>query len=355
MQYFAENFDPQKYDGLIDLSGNENITLMCHNETKKLIVRKKISGINMELYKQLVNVRHRNLVQVIGLEESKFNFYYTYEEYINGITLAEILVNGTIPEEKAVQWIEQLCKAVKLLHEQNPIIIHRDIKPGNIMLSSDGVIKLIDFDASKEFTPNKQRDTELIGTPDYAAPEQYGFASSDPRTDVYAIGILFHELITGYKPNEIKSPYQGKYKKVIQNCIELDPKRRYQNVQELERQLGMYEVPGIIGHIPGFRTGVWWKKEVALGAYIIMAILMVISFFSQWNLHENMVKSLFVLGCWIILCLPPYLLITNFLRVWEKFPLLRSRIIIVKALGVILYLLLGLWLFSIATSIEKSL
>ena len=92
-----------------------------------------------------------------------------------------------------------------------------------------------------------------------------------------------------------------------------------------------------------------------MGAYIIMAILMGSSFFSQWNLHENMVKSLVVLGCWIILCLPPYLLITNFLRVWEKLPLLRSRIIIVKALGVILYLLLGLWLFSIATSIEKSL
>lgn len=354
MQYFAEDFDPQQYDSLIDLSGHENITLMCHNETKKLIVRKTISGINQELYKQLVNVRHRNLVQVMGLEETQFTCY-TYEEYINGETIAEILANGPIPEEKAVQWIGQLCEAVSLLHEQSPIIIHRDIKPGNIILSSDGVIKLIDFDASKEFTPNKQRDTELIGTPNYAAPEQYGFASSDPRTDVYAIGILFHELITGYKPNEIKSPYQGRYKKIIQNCIELDPKRRYQNVQELERQLGIYEVPGLIGHIPGFRTGVWWKKEIALGVYIILVVLMAIAFFSQWNLHGNIVKSLVVLGCWIILCIPPYLLITNFLRVWEKLPLLRSRIIIVRAFGVILYLLLGLWLFSIATSIEQRL
>lgn len=354
MQYFVKNFDPHEYEGLIDLSGNENITLMCHTKTKKLIVRKTISGINMQLYKQLVNIRHKNLVKVMGMKETEFNCY-TYEEYINGETLSEILANGPVMEDKAVQWIGQLCEAVSLLHEQSPIIIHRDIKPGNIILSSDDVIKLIDFDASKEFTPHKQRDTELIGTPNYAAPEQYGFASSDPRTDVYAIGILFHELITGYKPNEIKSPYQGRYKKIIQNCIELDPNRRYQNIQELEQQIGMHKVPGIIGHIPGFRTGVWWKKEVALGAYIIMAILMGSSFFSQWNLHENMVKSLVVLGCWIILCLPPYLLITNFLRVWEKLPLLRSRIIMVKVFGVILYLLLGLWLFSIATSIEKNL
>jgi eukaryotic-like serine/threonine-protein kinase len=354
MQYFAENFDPQEYEGLIDLSGNENITLMCHTKTKKLIVRKTIGGINMQLYKQLVNVRHRNLVQVMGLKETEFNCH-TYEEYINGETLTEILANGPVPEEKAVQWIGQLCEAVSLLHEQSPIIIHRDIKPGNIILSSDGVIKLIDFDASKEFTPNKQRDTELIGTPNYAAPEQYGFASSDPRTDVYAIGILFHELITGYKPNEIKAPYQGQYKKIIQNCIELDPKRRYQNVQELECQLGMYEVTGFIGYIPGFRTGVWWKREIALGVYIIIAVLMTIAFLSQWNLHGNIVKALLVLGCLIILCVPPYLLITNFLRVWQKLPLLRSRIIIVKVFGAIIYLLLGLWLFSIATSIEQHL
>ena len=259
MQYFAEDFDPQEYESLTDLSGNENITLMCHNETKKLIIRKTINGINMELYKQLVNVRHRNLVQIMGLKETELNCY-TYEEYINGETLAEILGNGTISEEKAVHWIRQLCEAVRFLHEQSSIIIHRDIKPSNIMLSFDGIIKLIDFDASKEFTPNQQRDTELIGTPYYAAPEQYGFASSDPRTDVYAIGILFHELITGYKPNEINSPYKGRYKKIIQKCIELDPKRRYQSIQELEYQIGMNRVTGLLRKYQGCAPGYGGNK-----------------------------------------------------------------------------------------------
>ncbi|TWH48286.1 serine/threonine-protein kinase [Sporomusa sp. KB1] len=354
MQYFAEDFDPQEYDSLTDLSGNENVTLMCHNETKKLIVRKIISGINKELYKQLVHVRHKNLVQVMGLEETTSNCY-TYEEYINGETLAEILAKGPIQEEKAVHWIRQLCEAVRLLHEQSPSIIHRDIKPDNIMLSSDGVIKLIDFDASKEFTPNKQRDTQLVGTPNYAAPEQYGFASSDPRTDVYAMGILFHELITGYKPNEINFSYKGRYGKIIQKCIELDPKKRYQSVQELERQLGVHEVTGLIEHIPGFRTGTWWKKEIALGAYIIIAVFMTASVCSEWNLHGNIVKSLAVLGCWVILFVPPYILITNFLRLREKLPLLRSKFIIVKVFGAVLYLLLWLLLFSSTTSIERRL
>ena len=271
MQYFAEDFDPQEYDSLTDLSGNENITLMCHNKTKKMIVRKTISGINKELYKQLVHVRHENLVQVMGLEETE-SVCYTYEEYINGETLAQIIAKGSTCEEKVLHWIGQLCQAVRLLHEQSPIIIHRDIKPANIMLSPDGIIKLIDFDAAKEFTPNKQRDTQLVGTPNYAAPEQYGFAASDPRTDIYAIGILFHELITGYKPNEINSPYKGPYEKTIQKCIELDPKRRYRSVQELERQLGINGVTGFIEKIPGFRTRIWKRKAVASVICIIIVV-----------------------------------------------------------------------------------
>lgn len=354
MQYFVEDFDPQEYDSMTDLSGNENVTLMCHNKTKKLIVRKTISGINKKLYKQLVHVRHENLVKVMGLEETVSNCY-TYEEYINGETLAQILDNGSMPEEKAVHWIRQLCQAVRLLHEQSPIIIHRDIKPDNIMLSSDDIIKLIDFDASKEFTPNKQRDTELVGTPNYAAPEQYGFAASDPRTDIYAIGILLHELITGYKPNEIKYPYEGRYRKVIQKCIELDPKKRYQSVQELERHLGMHVVTGAIGYIPGFRTGIWWKKEIALGVYIIMAVLMTIVCCYTWDVHRNIVKLLAVIGYCGIFFLPPYILITNFLWLWKKLPLLRSRIIIVKAFGVILYLLLWILLLYSATAIGQRL
>lgn len=108
--------------------------------------------------------------------------------------------------EKAVDYIEQLCAVVRVLHEQKPIIIHRDIKPSNVMLSADGVIKLIDFDASKDFTPDEKRDTELIGTFNYAAPEQYGFASSDPRTDIYIL-LAFCFMSLSPVPNQMRSGY----------------------------------------------------------------------------------------------------------------------------------------------------
>lgn len=338
MQCFSEGFDPEDYDGIADIRGNASVTLMSHNQTEKLIVRKTISGINKELYKQLVHIRHENLVQILGLDETESNCY-TYEEYIEGKTLKEILADEPVSEEEAANWIGQLCEAVRMLHEQSPIIIHRDIKPGNIMLTTDGVIKLIDFDAAKEFISGRPRDTELIGTPDYAAPEQYGFATSDPRTDIYAIGVLFHELLTGYKPNEGRSPYKGRYKYIIQNCIELDPQRRYRSIKELERQLGLRGIRMLIGVIPGFRTGVWWKKLIATISYIVAAVCAVST------LYED--PTLLLLGCLITTFVPPYLQITNPLRFRERLPLIKSRSVPIKIAGVVLYLLIWLLLFAI--------
>ena len=271
MQYFTEDFNPREYDGIADITGNKQTTLMAHNRTGKRIVRKQIGGINEGLYKQLTQIRHDNLIRVLGLETTAEGCY-TYEEYIEGKTLAEILAGGPIPEKTAVQWIEQVCSAVKALHKQAPAIIHRDIKPSNVMLSSLGVIKLIDFDAAKELSSRKQRDTELIGTPDYAAPEQYGFAPSNPRTDIFAIGVLFQELLTGHRPSEGKAPYKGRYRAVIQNCTALDPKRRYRNVRVLTRQLGLRGIGRLTRHIPGFRTGKWWKTWIALTAYTVVLL-----------------------------------------------------------------------------------
>jgi serine/threonine protein kinase len=322
---------------MTDLRGNARVTLMIHNKTGKLIVRKTISKKNKGLYQQLVHVRHENLVNMLSVEETESGCY-TYEEYISGKTLTEVLADGPVPEETALRWIKQLCSAVRVLHEQNPVIIHRDIKPGNIMLTSDGVIKLIDFDAAKEFSSDKHRDTELIGTPDYAAPEQYGFAPSGPRTDIYAIGILFHELLTGYKPNEGKANYNGRYKHIIQNCIELDPGKRYRNIRELERQLRWRGIGRIIGKIPGFRTGVWWKILIASAAYISIAV------FAFNAVYTN--QDFLMMGRAVVTLGPLYLIIANPLQFRERMPLLRSKSKFLRALGFMLYLMIWSYLVS---------
>jgi len=338
MQYFTNIFDPRDYNSVADLGGNADVTLMIHSKTGKSIVRKAVGAAGKDIYTALTNISNDNLVQVLGMEEVGSDFFM-YEEYINGNTLAEVLKGGPVSEDVAYRWIQQLCNAVKTLHEFDPPLIHRDIKPGNIILSSDGVIKLIDFDATKKFTSQKKRDTELIGTPDYAAPEQYGFAPSSPQTDIYAIGILFHELVTGHKPNEGSIVYKGRYKHVIRRCTELDPKMRYKNIHGLERQLGMHGIRQVIWNIPGFRTGAWWKSLIATISYIIAIIFVISTVWYEQN-PAILLWNTFLLA-------PPYILLTNPLRIRDKLPLLDSRRLALKLLGAALYILAWLTLLTL--------
>ena len=136
-------------------------------------------------------------------------------------------------EDEAVSMIIQLCRILKQLHRCRSPIIHRDLKPANIMISSDGVVKLIDFNAAKEYRMGQMEDTCLMGTREYAAPEQYGFGQSDARTDIYALGVILNRLLTGDFPKN--KLYEGRLKPVIQTCIQMDADARYQSVELLER------------------------------------------------------------------------------------------------------------------------
>jgi len=215
------------YEHVTDIAEKGRVVVLRHRENGRLVTRKRIEAANKALYEQLIALRHENLVQILAMREEDGHFY-TYEEYAAGKTLAETLAEGTVEEGIAVDWITQLCGIVAMLHEQNPPIVHRDLKPSNIILS-EGVVKLIDFNAAKSVTQGKERDTELMGTPGYAAPEQYGYGASDARTDIYAIGRIFEELLG--------SGYTGRFRKIIKTCLEIDPKNRYASVAELQRQL----------------------------------------------------------------------------------------------------------------------
>src|SRR6266849_514241 len=104
--------------------------------------------------------------------------YFLVMEYIEGQTLEDLLERqgAPFPERRVLRWAEQLCDVLQYLHSQNPPIIFRDMKPGNIMLTRPGHIKLIDFGIARFFRPTHGPDTQLLGTPGYAPPEQYGTA-----------------------------------------------------------------------------------------------------------------------------------------------------------------------------------
>ena len=133
----------------------------------------------------LARLRHPNLPTVTD----KFDIggrYYLVMEFIQGETLQQKLDRGEgpFPEEQVWDWTRQLCDVLGYIHGQNPPIVFRDIKPGNIMVDQFGQIKLIDFGIVRFFKPGQDKDTTLLGTLGYAAPEQHGTGQTDARSDV---------------------------------------------------------------------------------------------------------------------------------------------------------------------------
>lgn len=209
----------------------KSIVLLRHNELKKEIICRKCKGSG-EVYKILNGISFANLPQVYAVSQEK-NQIIVLEEFISGATVADILLNGLYEERGVRKVIKGVCDALTVLHSNG--IVHRDIKPENIMITDNGTIKLIDFDAARLFKNGQSKDTKIIGTAGYAAPEQLGLAQSDERTDIFAVGVLMNVMLTGEHPS--KKLYKGKLTKIIEKCIQLDPKKRYNSAEELKKSL----------------------------------------------------------------------------------------------------------------------
>ena len=132
---------------------------------------------------------------------------------MTGQNLEEMLVGQNISEKEAVFIISQLCDALKPLHNADPPIICRDLKAANVMITMDKEVKIIDFDIARTYQKGQHCDTEMMGTKEYAAPEQYGFRQTDARTDIYAMGVLLNYIISGKYP--VEEIVDGKLKWII--------------------------------------------------------------------------------------------------------------------------------------------
>jgi hypothetical protein len=197
----------------------------------------------------LARLRHPNLPGVY----ERFSIgarHYLAMEYIDGQTLEQrqrAAGNKPLPEAEVLDWARQLCDVLTYLHGQRPPIIFRDLKPGNVMLTAKGEIKLIDFGIARVFSPGRTQDTQLLGTPGFAPPEQYGKAQTDPRADVYALGCTLYALLTGYDPgttpfalppmhtrNPALSPH---VQRAIERATQHDREQRYPSADAFARDL----------------------------------------------------------------------------------------------------------------------
>lgn len=209
----------------------KSIILLRHNKLKKDIICRKFTG-DCSAYKILRDISFANIAAVFDVSEVE-NEVTVLEEFVNGVTVADILLNGLYDERGVKHIVKSLCDALTVIHSYG--IVHRDIKPENVMITDNGTIKLIDFDAARLFKNGQSKDTKIMGTAGYAAPEQFGLAQSDERTDIFALGVLMNVMLTGEHPS--KKLYKGKMTKIIEKCIQLDPQKRYTTAAELKKSL----------------------------------------------------------------------------------------------------------------------
>lgn len=196
------------------------------------VIVKRLKGGNPEIYRLLSNQGNPHIPQIYAVEEQEKELLIA-EEYVDGKSLSEHLQKNLLSDEQKLNYALQLCEAVGFLHALNPSVIHRDIKPSNILINGKGVLKLIDFDASRHYKEaTSSSDTRLLGTVEYAPPEQFGYSQTDVRSDIYSMGVVFHEM----RPTENKKLVE-QWEKIAGKCTSFDPKNRYQSVAELKREL----------------------------------------------------------------------------------------------------------------------
>lgn len=259
---------------------------LVKNEIDGLIyIQRVLKEYNLHVYQILKEIHSPYIPEIYEIIK-KDNELIIIEEFINAPTLEQCILNNEISEKDKPKIIDQLLDAVTILHENR--IIHRDIKPENIFYYKGNII-LFDYDISRQYQPTQYKDTTVLGSVGYAAPEQFGFQQTDERTDIYAIGVFINYLYTSALPSEYL--YQGEYKKVIEKATHIDPEKRYQSVKELRKALGYKQTKEWT--LPGFRKGKLFNQIIACIGYGMMiwfALDTTAENAKPWSLEDILVK-----------------------------------------------------------------
>ena len=205
---------------LLHQSDKSTVALVIDTETGKKVVRKELSGRHL-IYSKLQTIYHPYLPNILSVRLENGKTIVT-EEYIEGALLGRI----SLSERGLTRAFLELCQVLEFLHGHG--ILHRDIKPEHILLAPDGHIRLIDFDAAREPKADEVQDTRLLGTRGYAPPEQFGFAQTDARADLYALGATFRQLLGPVAR-------KGRWRHILRRCTALDPKDRYASAGQIRR------------------------------------------------------------------------------------------------------------------------
>ncbi len=218
----------------------------------------------------LFNLKHPLIPSLILSFQERGNYYFVME-FVPGRSLEKILEDSKSPldEDQVINWMMKVCEALSYIHTRTPPIILRDLKPGNIMITPDDNVQLIDFGIARKFDPNKRTNTENLGTISYASPEHLGsitapgqkrsalnpgkLVQTDARSDIYSLGATMYHLLTNHEPDPIQTPPAGSIlaknprlrtvrignrvvcpvEQVIIKAMQQDPAKRFQSAEAM--------------------------------------------------------------------------------------------------------------------------
>lgn len=216
---------------VLSFSEKSKVSLVSEKDCRQLAILKEYDKLDLQnFYIRIQEIKSPYLPKIYKVWEEQ-GHTYLLEEYIAGKTLREYLNEGLQLKQAQIQsYIEDLCCALETLHKVDPPIIHRDIKPENILITKNGNLKLLDFDAAREYKETQERDTVLLGTREYASPEQFGFMQTDARSDIYSVGVVFAELLDHA---QVTSDYRKRAGRIISLATMFDPEKRYDRIGSL--------------------------------------------------------------------------------------------------------------------------
>ena len=229
-QYLTTLFDACSLVSVLSDKNDCRVLRVRNKSTKQdMVVRSFPTAVSA--YEELYNINAQNLpliYDVINCDDGQI----VLEEFIEGVTISEVMESGNYHYLGTRKVIRAVCHALNVLHERN--LVHRDIKPENVVIGKDGRVVLIDFNAARKIS-SASKDTVIMGTVGYASPEQLGVAQSDARTDVYAVGVLLNVMITGKHPSEKLA--KRKAGRIVRKCTNINPDERYQSAEKLANTL----------------------------------------------------------------------------------------------------------------------
>ncbi len=244
-------------------------------------------------------VTHKNVIRIFDLGQSDGIKFITMD-FVEGQDLRALLLEkGKFPPEQAARVMLQICRALEAAHAEG--VIHRDLKPQNIMLTPDGRIYVMDFGIARSaYLPGMTQTGALIGTPEYMSPEQARGEKLTERSDLFSLGVIFYELLTGKSPYPGDAPLATLWKRlqekakppaeidatvpkplsdIVMSALEIEPEKRLSSAREMAQQLEIWLGPAAGNStifLPAPRTPAYWKwASAALGVLLVVAVVVI--------------------------------------------------------------------------------